>query len=87
MVGIWIPVRLDPDLFGQILILEIAMAVRSQLDSELYPNSPDLRTLILHLWMRCFIGPSFKAAEKSVREQPLFRPKLLLHRPISTTIL
>jgi hypothetical protein len=40
---------LDPDLFWQILILERAMAVRSQLNAELEQNPPDLKTLILHL--------------------------------------
>jgi hypothetical protein len=49
MLRIRIPVRLDPDLFWQILILERAMAVRSQLNAELEQNPPDLKTLILHL--------------------------------------
>jgi hypothetical protein len=43
MLGTWISFSLDPDLFGQIQILDRAMAVRSQLDSELMQNSPDLK--------------------------------------------
>jgi hypothetical protein len=46
----------------------------------------DMRTLILHLWMRYSMERSFETAgfqtEKSVRE-PYFTLKLLLHRPIT----
>jgi hypothetical protein len=44
---------MDPSPFGffvQIWFLKRALAVRSQLDTELWP--PDLITLILNLWMR-----------------------------------
>jgi hypothetical protein len=54
-----IPVRLDPDLFVQIWIIERALAVRSHLDTELEQNPPDLRTLTLHLWM-CYCTVALK---------------------------
>jgi hypothetical protein len=59
MLGNQILIRLDPDLFVQIQILEIAMAVRglifqpsSQIGIRIIANSMDLRTMILHLQMR-----------------------------------
>jgi hypothetical protein len=58
--------------FIQIWILERSMAICSQLDLKLKQNPPDLRTLILHLWMLCSMDLSFKMAdlqmEKSVRK-------------------
>jgi hypothetical protein len=52
-------------------------------------NPPGLRALILHLWMHCVMDCSFETAdfqtEKRVGE-PLFRPNLLLHSLMSTTI-
>jgi hypothetical protein len=62
MLGIRILVRVDPDLIGQTRILERAIAVRSQLDSELSQNPSYLRTLILHLRMRNSMDRSFKMA-------------------------
>jgi hypothetical protein len=53
---------LDPDLFGQIRILERTMAVRSQLNSELKQNPLDLRTQISNERMRYFMDGSFKKA-------------------------
>jgi hypothetical protein len=38
MIGIRIPVRLDPDLIGHARILERTMTVHSQLESKLYQN-------------------------------------------------
>jgi hypothetical protein len=49
LLDIRIPVQMDPDLIGQVRILERTMAVRSQLDSELQQNPLDLRTLIFCL--------------------------------------
>jgi hypothetical protein len=58
---------LNLDLFGWIWILQGAMAVRgaifnapSQIRSRVVTNPPDLRSLILHLWMRCSLGCSFE---------------------------
>jgi hypothetical protein len=58
MLGIRKLIRLDPDPFGQIQILDRAMAVRglifhtcSQIGIRVIANPPDLRTLILHLQM------------------------------------
>jgi hypothetical protein len=78
-LGIWKQIRLDLDLFGQIQILERAMAVRglifhthSQIGIPVIANPPDLRTLILHQQMRYSTDCSFETAnfssEKSVRE-------------------
>jgi hypothetical protein len=61
MLGIRILIRFDPDLFGQLRILERAIAVRglifytpSQIVIRVKANPPDLRTLSLHLQMRYY---------------------------------
>jgi hypothetical protein len=66
MLGIWIPVK-DPNPFDHIQILARAMAVCSQLNTELKQYPPDLRILILPLWIRSFKTAAFQT-EKSVRE-------------------
>jgi hypothetical protein len=67
MLGIRIPVRLDPDLFKQIRIIERTMSrSRNELSasqSELWQNPPDLRTLILHIWIHYSTDRSFKTAD------------------------
>jgi hypothetical protein len=67
MLGIWIPVRSDQDLFKHVLILERTMAVRAMNLWSCHPscckNLPNLRTLIFHLWMRYSLGRSFKTAD------------------------
>jgi hypothetical protein len=69
-LGIRKLIRLDPDLFGQIRILERAMAVhglifhtRSQIGIRVIANLPDLKTLILHLQMRYSTDHSFETAD------------------------
>jgi hypothetical protein len=53
-------IRLDPDLFDQIRILQGAMGVhgvifhaRILIGIQVVANPPDLRSLILHLWKNC----------------------------------
>jgi hypothetical protein len=60
MLGIQIWIKLNLDLFGQIRILQEAMVVRgaifhvrNQIGIQVVANPPDLRSLILHLWMHC----------------------------------
>jgi hypothetical protein len=69
ILGIRILIWLDPDLFGQIWIFKRAMAVRglifharSQVGIRVIANLPDLRFLILHLWMRYSTDRSFETA-------------------------
>jgi hypothetical protein len=74
MLMIQIRIRLSLDLFGQIRILQGAMAVRcaifhahSQIGIRVVANTPDLRSLILHLRMHCSTGCSFEKVD--------FKPK------------
>jgi hypothetical protein len=62
MLGIRIPVRLNPDILNRSGFLKITMAVRavSVLHSELWQNSPDLRFLIFHLCTVALKLPIFK---------------------------
>jgi hypothetical protein len=61
--------RLDPDLLGQIRILQRAMAVRgwifqprSQIGIRFISNPPDLSNKILHLWISNSMDRSFETA-------------------------
>jgi hypothetical protein len=73
---------LDPrlvgsDVLGQIRILLVVVKIAGS-------ENPDFTLMDVYSIDRIFKTADFQT-EKSVRE-PLFMPKLLLHRPISTTI-
>jgi hypothetical protein len=60
MLGYQIWIRLDPDLFDRILILQGDMAVHSEIfyaritiGIRVVANPVDLRSLILNLWKHC----------------------------------
>jgi hypothetical protein len=70
MLGIRKLNRLDPDLLGQIQILERAMSVRglifhtcSQIEIRVIANPLDLRTLILHLQMHYSTYGTFETTD------------------------
>jgi hypothetical protein len=65
-----IRLRLDPDLFDRIQILQGAIAVCGAIFHAHIPirirvvaNLPDLRSLILHLWKHCSTDCSFETAD------------------------
>jgi hypothetical protein len=65
MLGFPIRIRLDPDLFDRIQILQGAMAVcgeifyaRIPFDIGVVANPVDLRSLILYLWKHCSMNCS-----------------------------
>jgi hypothetical protein len=65
----------DPDLFGQIRILEKTLAVRpifqprSQFGIQITANPLDLRTMILHLWFRYYLDCNFEMADFFSRDK------------------
>jgi hypothetical protein len=70
MLGIQFQIRLDPDLFGEIQILQRAIAVHGAIFHACIPigirvvaNPPDLRSLILHLGMHCSMDFSFRTTD------------------------
>jgi hypothetical protein len=70
MLGFQIPIRLDPNLFDRIQILQGAMGVRGAIFHARIPieirveeNLPDLRSLILHLWKHCLTERSFEMTD------------------------
>jgi hypothetical protein len=76
MLGFQIQIRLDPDLFDQIWILQGAMGVHGAIFHVRIPfgipvvaNPPDLRSLILHLWKHC------TAQQTVALKRPIFKRK------------
>jgi hypothetical protein len=70
MLGFQIRIRLDPDLFDRIRILQGAMGVhgaifhvRIPIGIRVMANPPDLGSLILHLWKHCLTGCSFETTD------------------------
>jgi hypothetical protein len=70
MLGFQIQIRLDPDLFDQIRILQGAMGVcsaifhvRIPIGFQVVANPQDLRSLILHLWKHCSTDWSFEKTD------------------------
>jgi hypothetical protein len=69
ILGIQIQISLDPDLFGQLCVLQGAMAVldaifnaRTPIQIRVVANLQDLSSLILHLWMHCSTDCNLKTA-------------------------
>jgi hypothetical protein len=67
MLEFQIRIRLDPDLFDWILILQGVMVVHGAIFHARIPigirvvaNLPDLRSLILHLWKHCSMDCCFE---------------------------
>jgi hypothetical protein len=70
MIGFQIRIRLDPDLYDRIRILQGAMAVRGEIIHARIPigirvvaNPVDMRPLILHLWKHCSTNCSFETTD------------------------
>jgi hypothetical protein len=70
MLGFQIQIRLDPDLFNQICILQGAVGVHGAIFHARIPigirvvsHPPDLRYLILHLWKHCSMDCSFETTD------------------------